>query len=165
MLIKDVAYRAQQRKILKCVRTAREVVHFDETLLLMLVKKHPVVFLFICSFLFCFKLMLIIRLILKARLERWWKQELCIGESKDGAVRKARLAQRYSKVDAIMSAMVRAKLTEWWEEGWRNGASKGEALVEAGLVLWYEQGWGSGESIHIPPRWPSSILNLKLSPN
>jgi len=41
MLIKDVVYRAQQGKILKFVRTARAVVHFDETLLLMLVKKHP----------------------------------------------------------------------------------------------------------------------------
>ena len=152
MVIKDVVYRAQQRKILKCVRTARAVVHFDETLLLMLVKKHPertnfvcflllffmwfLVFLFICSFFFYFKLMLIIRLILKARLERWWKQEWCIGESKDGAVRKARLAQRYSKVGAIMSAMVRAKLTEWWEEGWRNGTSKFGPMVGARVKHW-----------------------------
>ena len=90
MLIKDVVYRAQQRKILKCVRTARAVFHFDETLLLMLVKKHPerTNFVFFCccfscgfSFylfiFFCYKLMLIIRLI--------------PAESKVGAMMKARV--------------------------------------------------------------------------
>ena len=54
MVIKDVVYRAQQRKILKCVRTARAVVHFDETLLLMLVKKHPERTNFVCFLLLFF---------------------------------------------------------------------------------------------------------------